>query len=146
MEITPTLLKELFIRYNEEYFDGCLPADVKFSTYDGRSSFGMYVRKGTARNISKPEIRLAWNIMWTDDNIKSVMLHEMCHHYVIAKNGGKDGHNVEFFRIAKKISKLSNINVMYPPETVVFSDGRVVREGRLGHFMREVALAVASVF
>lgn len=142
MEITPTLLRELFNRYNEEYFEGLLPANVKFSTYEGRRSFGMYLKKGATSSIREPEIRLVRNVEWEEENLKSVILHEMCHHYVIAKNGGKSGHNIEFFRIAKRISKLSNINVVYPPLPMTFSDGRIVKESFIKHILRKIVVAV----
>lgn len=101
MTITADKLRNLYIKYNEKYFDGLLLMP-KISTYTGVNSMGTFSVK-TWKSRKQEEISIARNYKLTEEELRDLLLHEMIHQYVYEKYG-KMNHGRHF---KKKMNKLN---------------------------------------
>ena len=107
MKITKEDIKALFKKYNKLYFDGVLPS-CKCHVFKGRGVFGRYnyFRKGNGKY--EGSIWIAYNVDWTEETLREVVVHEMIHHYVQTiegRSGGLFGHNWRFHRQMRRLKK-----------------------------------------
>lgn len=107
MKITKEDIKALFKEYNKLYFDGVLPS-CKCHVFKGRGVFGRYnyFRKGNGKY--EGSIWIAYNVNWTEETLREVVVHEMIHHYVQTiegRSGGLFGHNWRFHRQMRRLKK-----------------------------------------
>jgi hypothetical protein len=89
IQIDKAYLKEEFIEYNQLYFDNKLPKVPIFTIINTRNLAGQYCsrwrRKDGVLQIVRHEIQIDENILWTEETLKNVLVHEMIHYYVETK-------------------------------------------------------------
>ena len=84
-----TYLKEKFVEYNQLYFNNSLPKVPIFSIVNTPNLAGQYCARWGKKNgvlqIIRHEIQIDENILWTEEKLRSVLVHEMIHYYVEIK-------------------------------------------------------------
>ena len=84
-----TYLKEKFVEYNQLYFNNSLPKVPIFSIINTPHLAGQYCARWGKKNgvlqIIRHEIQIDENILWTEEKLRSVLVHEMIHYYVETK-------------------------------------------------------------
>lgn len=84
-----TYLKEKFVEYNQLYFNNALPKVPIFSIINTPNLAGQYCARWGKKNgvlqIIRHEIQIDENILWTEEKLRSVLVHEMIHYYVEIK-------------------------------------------------------------
>ncbi len=86
LKITRKELEKRFLEYNAMYFENKLPM-CKFGLMrkcDGEGVGYFYMYDGKYPII---RIRSEKELVWNDDRLKRVMLHEMLHYYIALKYG-----------------------------------------------------------
>lgn len=105
-ELTKADLKERFNKYNELYFDGKLGSCSFFWMSPNQSIYGKYIGQPT-KNGLKSKIGVARNTMWTEENLKKLLVHEMIHMYITTIEGksldGIIGHGRRFRAHCKRL-------------------------------------------
>jgi hypothetical protein len=86
LNISKQYLKEKFIEYNKLYFDNKLPKVPIFTIINSKNLAGQYCAKWGKKDgvlqITRHEIQIDENILWTEETLRSVLVHEMIHYYV----------------------------------------------------------------
>lgn len=86
INIDKQYLKEKFIEYNQLYFDNKLPKIPIFTIINSEILAGQYCarwgKKDGVLQIIRHEIQIVGNILWTEETLRSVLVHEMIHYYV----------------------------------------------------------------
>lgn len=89
LNINKQYLKEKFIEYNQLYFNNLLPKIPIFSIVNTPNLAGQYCsrwgKKDGILQITRHEIQIDENILWTEETLRSVLVHEMIHYYVETK-------------------------------------------------------------
>ena len=84
-----TYLREKFVEYNQLYFNNSLPKVPIFSIVNTPNLAGQYCARWGKKNgvlqIIRHEIQIDENILWTEEKLRSVLVHEMIHYYVETK-------------------------------------------------------------
>lgn len=105
-ELTKADLKERFKKYNELYFDGKLGSCSFFWMPQNQGDYGAYIAQPT-KNGLKSKIGIARNTMWTEENLKELLVHEMIHMYITTVEGrshdGILGHGRRFRTHCKRL-------------------------------------------
>lgn len=109
MIITPKLLKEKFIEYNNIYFNSELPL-CKFLTHESYKLLGKFSFRTNKWNKKITYKRLSISSLydWEDIDLKNVIVHEMIHYYLAYKYHLIDGqlnHDKDFMNYAEKLNK-----------------------------------------
>jgi len=109
-------LDELFDEYNDEYFQGKLPKiPCSFVAGMRKSAIGLYFWHGTKMGKRKIKngrglrIELCSRRVTEPSKIRGVLLHEMCHHYVMERCGSH-GHGPEWRRAMQRCGFRGKIN------------------------------------
>ena len=96
IEVTVELLKELFKKYNKLYFDNNLMLPT-FSLECNDNIAGefryRFIKKGGQWTLGRKVIHINGNIIWNEQTLRSVLIHEMIHYYVQSrkKEPSRDG-------------------------------------------------------
>ena len=101
-------LERRFKEYNEMYFDGVLPpCNIRIVKSTNRIAAWYNFRS----KVSK--IYMARNVYWTEDDLKSVFIHEMVHHYVwkILKYDSFFSHGRTFRKVCRMLRKKHGLRV-----------------------------------
>ena len=89
IRLDKTYLKEKFVEYNQLYFNNSLPKVPIFSIVNTPHLAGQYCvrwgKKNGVLQIIRHEIQIDENILWTEETLRSVLVHEMIHYYVEIK-------------------------------------------------------------
>ena len=93
IEISKEFVKEKFKEYNDLYFNGELKMPkitlIDGTKYAGQFVYkkgGLYAKPQDKDKLRYTEIQIAENIIWTEKSFRSVLVHEMIHYYIQAKN------------------------------------------------------------
>lgn len=109
MRITKEDIKERFKECNKLYFEGKLPIP-KFGTYKGEQSVGLCYFDKQKKWINR--ITLARNVDWTEETLRSVLVHEMIHYLLGLRDGSSDsGHGRRFKAEAKRINEQYGLDI-----------------------------------
>lgn len=85
IEVTVELLKELFKKYNKLYFDNKLMLPT-FSLECNDNIAGefryRFIKKDGQCTLGRKVIHINGNIIWNEQTLRSVLIHEMIHYYV----------------------------------------------------------------
>lgn len=119
MDVTKDLLKALFNEYNEKYFYGKL-GKCDFSFFPKyRSALGKYNSKNDKNGKPKDRIWIGTSVIWTEEHLQRILIHEMIHMYVYRVEGYKYdgilGHGWRFRRQCRRIRKNYGIEVLKYP-------------------------------
>ena len=105
-ELTKADLEERFDKYNELYFEGKLRSCSFFWMSSNQGDYGTYIGQPT-KNGLKSKIGVARNTMWTEENLKELLIHEMIHMYIRTVEGkshdGILGHGKRFRAHCKRL-------------------------------------------
>lgn len=120
MVVTKELLKEQFAEYNTLYFDGRLgKCDFSFFSKD-QSILGKYNSKNDKNGKPKDRIWIGTSVIWTEEHLQRILIHEMVHMYVYRVEGHKYdgvlGHGWRFRRQCRRIRKNYGIEVLKLPD------------------------------
>ena len=116
MVVTKELLKELFAEYNTLYFDNKL-GKCDFSFFSKKLSYlGWYCAKEDRKGRPNDKIWIGTSVIWTEDLLQRILIHEMIHMYVNRVEGHKHdgilGHGWRFRRQCRRIRKNYGIEVL----------------------------------
>ena len=88
IEISKEFVKEKFKEYNDLYFNGQLKMPI-ITLIQSDVLAGQFCAKWGKRNgvlqLIRKEIQIVENIVWTEDSLRNVLVHEMIHYYVETK-------------------------------------------------------------
>ena len=79
-EFTKADLKERFDEYNTLYFDGRLGKCKFYWMSPNQNNYGKYVDQPSPNGIIS-KIGVARNTIWTEENLRELLVHEMIHMY-----------------------------------------------------------------
>ena len=105
VKVTRYILEDLFDEYNKLYFEGKL-VKPQLATYLGESTMGIFnvsERHGKVRT----KIMIARNVLYTQEDLRDVLIHEMIHLYVYQEIGHDYGHKKPF------LDKMNELNTLY---------------------------------
>ena len=119
MIVTKDLLKRLYKEYNEKYFYGKL-GKCDFSFFPKNLSIlGKYNSKNDKNGVSKDKIWIGTSVIWTEEHLQRILIHEMIHMYVHRVEGHKYdgllGHGWRFRRQCRRIRKNYGIEALKLP-------------------------------
>ena len=119
MKVTKWLLRKKFIEYNKLYFDDKLDC-CQFSFLNkSNSAYGKYVRKKTACGKEESLISIGQCIIWDEERLREILIHEMIHMYVetveIKHHDGLFGHGWRFRRQCRRIKHRHSVKVRVHP-------------------------------
>jgi hypothetical protein len=88
MQIDKAYLKSKFLEYNRLYFNSELKTPI-FTLIDSPNLAGQYCARWGRRNgvmqLIRNEIQIEQKVLWTEQTLRSVLVHEMIHYYVETK-------------------------------------------------------------
>ena len=85
-ELTKADLKERFDKYNKMYFDGKLGKCGFYWMSPKQNNYGKYVDQPSTNGIIS-KIGVARNTIWTEENLRELLVHEMIHMYITTIEG-----------------------------------------------------------
>lgn len=126
MKVTKELLQQLYIEYNDTYFDGVL-GHCDFSLYPRTTGFlGGYQEKYDRNGKPKDKIWIGTCIKWNENLLRDVLIHEMIHLYNRRIDGrrhdGLLGHGRYFRKQVRRIKREFGIDVDNRFKKVEFVD------------------------
>ena len=108
ISVTKEELSRRFEQYNKDYFNNSLGSCEFHFLNKNISILGKYAEKRNARGKIS-QIWLGRNIVWTDELLKNVLIHEMVHMYNFTidkcKFDGVLGHGSNFRRQCKRLKQ-----------------------------------------
>lgn len=114
-ELTKKDIKERFEQYNRLYFGGKLGKCNFFWMSPNYGTYGKYSDKYNNKNELISSIGIARNTVWTEENLRELLVHEMIHMYVRTIEGikldGVIGHGRHFRAHCSRIKKDYNLNI-----------------------------------
>lgn len=109
MKVTKQLLKELYVQYNEKYFGGVLGECDFFLIPKTDGTLGFYRTKMDRCGKLRDRIWIGTSVVWNDELLRNVLVHEMAHMYVHRINGrrhdGLLGHGRYFRKQVRRIKR-----------------------------------------
>ena len=119
MKLTKVTLLDRFIEYNNLYFDGKL-GKCEFSFLrKNDSAYGTYMRQKTSDGKEKSRIWIGRCIIWNEERLREILVHEMIHMYVetIEKRYFDElfGHGWRFRRQCRRIRRKHGLIVRVHP-------------------------------
>lgn len=119
MVVTKELLKRLYKEYNEKYFYNKL-GECDFSFFPKNLSIlGKYNSKNDKNGKPKDKIWIGTSVIWTEEHLQRILIHEMIHMYVYRVEGHKYdgllGHGWRFRRQCRRIRKNYGIEALKLP-------------------------------
>lgn len=112
MRPTITFLQKRFDRFNRLCFGGCLPTPclrlTTARTFGGRLSYTVRNRPFHTRRFSSPVISISTLRDFSESEYEDILLHEMIHLYILAKNIKDTSPHGEKFR-----AMMDQINSQY---------------------------------
>ncbi len=140
-KISNEYIKELFDRYNVEYFKGELVCK-KFGTFFTHIESGDHILGKCLCEGMKSKIWISSNALWDEDSLRDVMLHEMIHLYNAEILGKPDHfpffHGRRFIRKVKELEKEYGIRVKILSE--VYIKKEKVPSTCIGRKMRHIKI------
>ena len=120
MVVTKELLKNLYKEYNEKYFYNKL-GKCDFSFFPKNLSIlGKYNSKNDKNGKSKDKIWIGTSVIWTEEHLQRILIHEMIHMYIHRVEGHKYdgllGHGWRFRRQCRRIRKSYGIEALKLPD------------------------------
>ena len=113
-ELTKVDLKERFDKYNKLYFEGKLGKCDFYWMSPNQNNYGKYVNQPTKNGIIS-KIGVARNTIWTEENLRELLVHEMIHMYIRTIEGkkldGVLGHGRRFRAHCKRLRKEHDLNI-----------------------------------
>jgi hypothetical protein len=118
MEVTKELLKKLFDEYNQKYFYGKL-GKCTFSLFSKNNlCLGKFSDREDKNGKPKDKIWIGTCVRWTEEALKSVLIHEMTHMYNIRVEkclfNGLTGHGFYFKRQRRRLKRDYGIDINPP--------------------------------
>ena len=115
MKITKELLKELYEEYNQTYFGGVL-GKCEFSLFPKTvCALGKFNDREDNKGRAKDRIWIGTSVIWNEDLLRNVMIHEMAHLYVRridnCRFDGLLGHGRRFRKQVRRIKKEFGIDI-----------------------------------
>lgn len=114
VELTKADLKERFDKYNVMYFDGKLGKCKFYWMSPNQNNYGKYIGQPSPKGIIS-SIGVARNTIWTEDNLRELLVHEMIHMYITTIEGkmfdGVLGHGRRFRAHRKRLRKEHGLNI-----------------------------------
>lgn len=108
-ELSKTDLKERFDRYNKKYFWGKLGKCDFFWLTSGPGNYGKYSCNRTKDGKTHSKIGITRSVLWTDDTLEILLVHEMIHMYTTTVEGkkldGVLGHGRRFRAHCKRLKE-----------------------------------------
>ncbi len=119
MKVTKLLLLKKFDEYNVLYFDSKLDSCQFSFTGKNNSAYGTYRRWKAADGKEKSRISIGRCIIWNEENLREILVHEMIHMYVetVEKKhyDGLFGHGWRFRRKCRHILREHSLRVRVHP-------------------------------
>lgn len=112
-KITQEYLTELFRKYNAAYFDGQL-RNCSCSVLYGYRELGMYTHHKESDGTIRGRVWVARNIDWTERSLRSVLVHEMVHHWIwqtYRHDSGIMGHGWRFMKKCRELNRAYDLNL-----------------------------------
>lgn len=125
MKITKKTLKDKFIEYNKLYFNNKLPM-CNFKAVKYWHALGTFYRKDKSGKCSiYIRSEMFNNVEWSEKTLRSILVHEMIHYYVIYILGIKtrlSPHNILFRIVKNKLNKKYDLGIVcgYPSDRIAF--------------------------
>lgn len=114
MIITTDILADRFAKYNKLYFDDELPTP-DFFLMKSYAKLGMFrfIEIPSRRKISYVKILISCYYDWTEEQLRSVLVHEMIHYYVEYKHfhNGQPHHGELFTNKMNELNKKYHLNI-----------------------------------
>ena len=108
-EISKNEIKERFDRYNKQYFWGKLGKCDFFWLISEPGFYGKYSEQRTKDGKIHSKIGITRSVLWTEDTLKELLVHEMIHMYITTVKGKKHdgvlGHGRRFRAHCKRLKE-----------------------------------------
>ena len=143
--ISKELLESLFTEYNAAYFSGGLKR-CKCSVLYGSRALGMYTHHRNAGGPINGRIWIARDVDWTEDTLRTVVVHEMVHHWVwqtYGRNSGLMGHGRRFMRKCRELNRAYGLNLKRV-DTDIYHRNEKIPTTRLGRLLRCLKFRLSS--
>ncbi len=119
IEISKDLLKQKFREYNALYFGGQLGACRFYIPGKNNPDCASYAPQQDGKGNMYSIIRIGKAVRWTEELLKSVLVHEMIHMYVRTVEGkrldGVLGHGPAFRRHCRRLKRDYGIHIEVHP-------------------------------
>ena len=113
MVVTRQQIKKLFIEYNGLYFNAELPlCEIRVSSHHRYYGLFQYRRNSQNKAVCK-SITISDLFDYTEENLRSVLVHEMIHYYLIHKRKLFDaaGHGPEFQEMMNELNAKYDLKI-----------------------------------
>ena len=114
MIITTDILADRFAKYNKLYFDDELPTP-DFFLLKSYSKLGMFrfIEIRSRRTIKYVKILISCYYDWTEEQLRSVLVHEMIHYYVERNyfHNGQPQHGELFTNKMNELNEKYHLNI-----------------------------------
>jgi hypothetical protein len=114
VELTKADLRERFDKYNELYFEGKLCGCKFFWLSSNHCAYGKYIAQPTKKGLIS-KIGVARNTIWTEENLRELLVHEMIHMYIrtieCEAYDGVLGHGRRFRAHCKRLRDRFGLNI-----------------------------------
>ena len=112
MVVTRQQIKKLFIEYNGLYFNAELPlCEIRVSSHHRYYGLFQYRRNSQNKAVCK-SITISDLFDYTEENLRSVLVHEMIHYYLMWNGEDVNGtHGEAFLGMAEMFNKKFKLNI-----------------------------------
>lgn len=118
-KLTKSDIKERFDIYNQKYFEGKLGKCKFFLFPKNIYTFGKYTDITQKDGSILNKIYISQNLVVTEENLESIIVHEMIHMYVRTVENvrfdGLLGHGCHFRKHQKRLNKKFGLNIEIHP-------------------------------
>ncbi len=142
MELTTDLIKDMFERFNREFFNSELKQTFSISISRTRKNLGDIKYMRSSRLVT--DFRVSKMYDHTEESLASVVIHEMIHVWQCQIFPKSSGHDIYFVKKAEELSSLSGIKISITDSTTPYS--KAAYKECMVAYMKHNGLYVVSIF
>lgn len=113
------VVKSIYRQYNKELFNNELSSNINIRIGNAKNTSGSvaFIYNQIYKHLTIKNFTISKFHVHTDESLRSVILHEMVHVYLLEKHiiyttGGNKYHGTEFINKARELEKITGINTI----------------------------------